>query len=44
MAENTEDLGSALEAALREVIDDNTFKKVRRISYAHQENDDVSCR
>lgn len=38
---NNEDLSNALDAALREAADDDTFRKVRRISFACQANDEV---
>lgn len=34
-----ENLGDALEAAVREAVDDNTFRKVKRCSYAQTPQD-----
>ncbi|XP_063229188.1 uncharacterized protein LOC134534630 [Bacillus rossius redtenbacheri] len=34
-----EDLGETLEAAVREAVDDDTFRKVKRCSYAHNSTD-----
>nr|CAD7449755.1 unnamed protein product [Timema bartmani] len=35
----TEDIEETLEAAVREAVDDDTFRKVKRVSYAHNSGD-----
>lgn len=38
----TEDLGEKFDEAVREAIDDETFRKVQRVSYQTHGLDDVS--
>lgn len=39
---NGENLGTALEQALKEAVDDETFRKVKRMSYSSNAAEEVS--
>lgn len=40
--ENGKNLGTALQQALKEAVDDETFRKVKRMSYSSNAADEVS--
>lgn len=40
---NGQNLGTALEQALKEAVDDKTFQKVKRMSYSSNAADEVSA-